>query len=146
SHAFTVVATDGDGEKSTKTFSLTVGDVNEAPSLPVLSRTSISENAEVGAQVGTLSSSDPEGGKISFLLKSNPGGIFKLVGNKLVLAKTVDYDKAQSHTVTIEAKDASGLVTTQKIKIDVTDVAKTTLGTIAADVLKGGAGVDVLRG
>ncbi|MGO4704341.1 hypothetical protein AB4072_01010 [Microvirga sp. 2MCAF38] len=144
--AVTVLATDGDGETASKAFTIVVNDVDEAPSQPVLSKTGISENAKVGATVGTASSGDPEGGNVTIKLVSNPGGYFKLVGNKLVLAKTLNYDKAQSHTVTLEAKDAGGLTSTQQIKINVIDVAKTTMGTSGNDILKGGIGIDILNG
>ncbi|WP_198411869.1 cadherin domain-containing protein [Microvirga flavescens] len=144
--SITVVAKDADGEQSSKTFAITVNDVNEAPTALTLSKTSISENAAIGARIGTVSSVDPEGQQVSLSLASNPGKLFKLVGDKLVLAKSLNYDKAQSHTVTLQAKDAHGQISTQQITINVIDVAKTTLGTDGNDVLNGKAGVEIFKG
>ena len=136
SRTVTVEAQDADGSVTLKDFVVTVEDVNEAPEEVFLSKTSISETAEVGTRVGALSAFDPEGTAVTFSLKSNPGSLFKLSGDKLLLAKALDYDKAQSHTVTVQAKDATGLVTTQTINIDVVDVMESKVGTGRNDVLK----------
>ena len=72
-----------------------------------------------------------------------------------LLAKALDYEKTQSHTVTVQATDATGLVTTQTITIDVVDVMESKVrhgrndvlkGNIGKDKLSGGAGVDKLVG
>jgi Ca2+-binding RTX toxin-like protein len=146
SRTITVEARDADGSTTLKEFKVSIEDVNEAPEEVFLSKTSISEKAEVGTRVGALSAFDPEGTAVAFSLKSNPGGLFKLSGDKLLLAKTLDYDKAQSHTVTIQAKDATGLVTTQTIKIDVVDVMELKSGTDRNDVMSGNIGRDKLSG
>ena len=65
------------------------------------------EYAKVGTVVGTLSAKDPEGGAVSYSLSSNPGGIFKIVDNKLQLAKAVDYETAKLHAVTVVATSMS---------------------------------------
>ncbi|MCV3738750.1 FG-GAP-like repeat-containing protein, partial [Rhizobium sp. TRM96647] len=79
-----------------ESFTIGVTDVNEAPTALSLSKSSVAENAKVGTVVGTLSAKDPEGGAVSYSLSSNPGGIFKVVGNQLQLAKAVDYETARS--------------------------------------------------
>ncbi len=146
SHAVTVEATDGDGRTAQKTLTIAVSDVNEAPTGVFLSKTRVAETAEVGTRIGTLSATDPEGNGVTFSLKSNPGGLFALSGGKLSLAKKLDFEKAQSHTVVVVAKDGAGLATTQKITIDVLDAVEAKTGTAHADTLRGGIGRDKLSG
>jgi Ca2+-binding RTX toxin-like protein len=142
----TVEARDSDGSTTLKDFDVSIEDVNEVPEEFFLSNSSISEKAEVGTRVGVLSAVDPEGGAVTYGLIGNPGGYFKLTGGKLTLAKSLDYEKKQSHIITIEAKDSSGQSTTQTIKIDVGDVTESKVGTDRNDVLTGKIGRDKLSG
>lgn len=146
-HKIRVKVTDLDGHVVFKEFSITVGNVDEGPENISLSRTSISENAEVGTRVGVLSAIDPEGKGITYSLVGNPGSYFKLtVDGKLTLAKALDYEKKQSHAITVEAKDSSGQTTTQAITINVGDVIESKVGTARNDVLMGKIGRDKLSG
>jgi Ca2+-binding RTX toxin-like protein len=142
----TVEARDSDGSTTLKDFDVAIEDVNEAPEEFFLSNSSISEKAEVGTRVGMLSAVDPEGGAVTYSLIGNPGGYFKLTGGKLTLAKSLDYEKKQSHIITVEAKDPTGQSTTQTIKIDVGDVTESKVGTDRNDVLTGKIGRDKLSG
>lgn len=94
-------------------------------------------------------------GSSTFSLVGNPGGYFKLTDGKLTLAKALDYEKKQSHTITIQAKDSTGQTTTKSIAIDVGDILESKAGTarnhtpvgkIGRDRLSGGAGNDKLLG
>ncbi|SOC45887.1 hypothetical protein SAMN05892877_118116, partial [Rhizobium subbaraonis] len=100
----TVAVSDG-VNKVTKTFTIGVQDVNEAPTSLALSGTSVKENVAVGTTVGTLSAKDPEGRTLTYKLTDNAGGLFKLDGNKLVTAKAVDYEAVKSGKVTVEVSD-----------------------------------------
>ncbi|WP_210496691.1 cadherin domain-containing protein [Microvirga antarctica] len=145
-HLIGVEARDADGNATAATFTIAVTDVNEAPSQLFLSKAHISENAEVGTRIGTLSALDPEGDAIKFSLLSNAAGRFKLVGNKIELANGLDFEKAQSHTITVQATDAKGLSIQQKITIAVDDVAETIVAKSSGGTTKGGTGVDLIRG
>ncbi|MBB3980193.1 hypothetical protein GGQ64_005445, partial [Rhizobium azooxidifex] len=132
-----------------KNFTIGVQNVNEAPAGVAISKSSVTENAKVGTVVGTLSAKDPEGGAVSYSLSSNPGGIFKIVDNKLQLAKAVDYETAKSHAVTVVAKDASGNATSKALSIKVTNVdeAPTALSlskTTVAETAKAGTTIGKL--
>jgi Ca2+-binding RTX toxin-like protein len=100
----------------------------------------------VGTRVGMLSAVDPEGGGITYSLIGNPGGYFKLTDGKLTLAKALDFEKKQSHTITVQAKDSTGQTTTQAITINVGDVTESKMGTARNDVLTGKIGKDKLSG
>lgn len=156
-HKIRLKVTDSDGHIVFKDFSIDVGNVDERPENISISKSVISETAEIGTRVGMLSATDPEGGAIaSYSLIGNPGGYFALTTDgKLTLAKEVDYEKKQSHTITVQATDSTGKSTTQTIKIDIGDVTESKTGTdrndtvtgnIGRDKLSGGAGVDKLLG
>lgn len=145
-HTVGLQVTDADGHTVTKSFKITVDDVNEAPVDISISKAVVGETAEIGTRVGGLSAVDPEGGAVRFRLASNPGGVFKLDGSKLVLNKELDFEKAPSHSIIIEAKDAAGLITRQKLQIAVTDVMESKSGSSSNDALLGGKGKDKLSG
>ena len=111
-----------------------------------LSKDSIRENAEIGTRVGTFSALDPEDDEVTFALVTNANGRFKMSGNNIVLTKTLDFDKAQSHAITVLATDAKGVSTQQLFTIKVDDVAKSIVAKSAGGIPKGGAGIDVIRG
>ena len=146
-HKITLGVVDADGHEVFKDFIISVGNVDEVPESISISKSLISEGAEIGTRVGMLSAIDPEGGNVTYSLIGNPGSYFKLTADgKLILAKALDYEKKQSHTITVQAKDAAGNVTTQAIKIDVDDVLESKAGTARNDVLNGTIGRDKLSG
>nr|WP_298097893.1 cadherin domain-containing protein [uncultured Shinella sp.] len=122
-----------------------VDDVNEAPKNITLKGTTVTENATVGTIVGTFSAVDPEGGKLTYKLKDGGSGFFKIVGDKLIVAKALDYEKTHSDTIQIQARDESGLYTTKIFSINVQDIAEIR-APIDGGVIKGGSGSDILEG
>ncbi|MBB3979399.1 Ca2+-binding RTX toxin-like protein [Rhizobium azooxidifex] len=141
----TVAVTDNAGLKTTKTFTISVTDVNEAPTSLSLSSTKIKENVAIGTTVGTLSAKDPEGKALTYKLTDSAGGLFKISGNKLVTAKAVDYEKVQKETVTVQVSDGTSKIV-KTFGISVTDVVDTIKGSSASQTLKGGVGVDRIDG
>ncbi|WP_438755068.1 cadherin domain-containing protein [Pararhizobium sp. O133] len=142
SDTITVQVKDAGGLKVTKTFTIGITDVNEAPGSVALSKATVAENTKVGTTIGTLSALDPEGKALTYKLLDNAGGLFKLDGNKLQVAKGIDYEKVQSDTIKVEVKDAGGLTVTKTFTIGVTDMLETITGTSASQTLKGGIGAD----
>ncbi len=142
SDTITVEVKDAGGLTVTKTFTIGVTDVNEAPGSVALSKATVAENTKVGTVIGTLSAVDPEGKALTYKLLDNAGGLFKLDGNKLQVAKGIDYESVQSDTIKVEVKDAGGLTVTKTFTIGVTDVLETITGTSASQTLKGGIGAD----
>ncbi|MBP1860535.1 cadherin domain-containing protein [Rhizobium herbae] len=142
SDTITVEVKDAGGLTVTKTFTIGVTDVNEAPGSVALSKATVAENTKVGTTVGTFSAIDPEGKALTYKLADNAGGLFKLDGNKLQVAKGIDYETVQSDTIKVEVKDAGGLTVTKTFTIGVTDVLETITGTSASQTIKGGIGAD----
>jgi hypothetical protein len=146
-HVIGLAVTDDDGHLVSARFTVTVTDVNEAPGELTLSRAIVKEDTEVGSRIGMLSAIDPEGSAVTYSLSANPGGYFKLTADgKLTFAKAVDYEKKQSHTITVQASDSAGKSTIQAIKIDVGDVLESKNGTTRNDTLTGKIGRDKLSG
>ncbi len=141
----TVEVTDAGGLKTSKTFTISVTDVNEAPTSLSLSATKVNENVAVGTTVGTLSARDPEGRTLTYKLTDSAGGLFKISGNKLVTAKAIDYEKVQKETVNVEVSDGTSKIV-KTFGLSVVDRIDEIKGTSASQTLKGGAGVDRIDG
>ncbi|BCH20393.1 cadherin domain-containing protein [Mesorhizobium sp. L-8-3] len=136
SHAVTVTATDANDNVTTRSFTINVGNVDEAPTAPTLSATAVAENSAVGTVVGTLASTDPEGGAVSYVLTNDADGLFVVDGNQIKLAKPLgDYETAASKTydITVEAKDAAGNTTARTFTIRHADAFDAPEGTLTID-------------
>ena len=109
------------GNTYTETVSISVGDVNEAPTNLQLSATSVDENA-TGAVVGQLSLSDEDTGDSHIFEVSDDR--FEVVDGQLKLKDGValNHEETASVDVTVTAFDAGGLSTEQTFSIDVGDV------------------------
>ncbi|WP_167738049.1 PA14 domain-containing protein [Leisingera sp. NJS201] len=116
----TVTATDPGGLSSSGTFSLTVGDVNEAPGAPALDNASVAENA-AGAVIGAVSASDPEGDALSYTVDD---ARFEVTGGVLKLKDgiSLDHEAEPSVTVTVTATDPGGLSSSGTFSLTVEDV------------------------
>jgi hypothetical protein len=135
----------------------TVALINAGPDSLALSKTSVAENTLVNTIVANLSAHDADGDALTYSLVSDAGGVFRLDGTDLLLAKTLDYETTQQYTVTIKATDFYGKETTKSFLIAVTDVAETIgttggttplilVGTPWKDTLNGGDGNDIIKG
>ncbi len=116
----TVTATDGGGLSTNETFSIAVGDVNEAPEALTLSNTTIDEN-DAGAIVGDLALTDVDAGDSHTYAVDDAR--FEVVSGQLKLKDGVGLknEDAASVDVTVTATDSGGLATEETFTIDVTD-------------------------
>lgn len=131
----------------------TIALTNGAPSniSPSISPTNFSESKPVGSQVTTLFSSDPDGDTLTYSLVTNAGGLFRLDGSKLILAGTLDYETATTHTITVKVSDGFGGEFTKDLTINVTNDMNETKplvkrGTNASEQVVGEQGNDQLYG
>jgi len=126
----TVEVTDGEFTRE-QTFTITVNDVNEQPSLPSLDDQSVDEG---GTVIGTLSASDPEEDSLTFDIKSGSpnAALFSVSGTTLSLASAIDFealpagfadqgDGTATANVTVEVTDGE-LTREQTFAITVNDV------------------------
>ena len=117
----TVTATDAGSHQYSKTFSIGVTDVNEAPTSIQLSNLSVSENAG-GATVGKLTTADPDGGDtFSYQVSDNR---FEVVNGQLQLKSGVALDHEAEPTVNLKvtSTDSAGHSIQQSFSVNVANV------------------------
>ncbi|MET0427788.1 MAG: cadherin domain-containing protein, partial [Microvirga sp.] len=123
---------------------------NGAPTDVFLSTTSVLESAAPGATVATIFGTDPDNDIISYTLVADAGGLFSLNGSKLVLTRSLDYETAKLHAVTVVARDPYGATSTKTLTLTVRNVVETAplqlKGTAAGETLSGESGNDLLQG
>ena len=122
SHAITVQASDGTNTSS-QGFTISLTNVNEAPTDITLSSASIAENATIGTPIATLSGIDADAGDtFTYTLLSDPDAKFSLAGNQLSLNGLLNFETKASHNVQIRVADAAGLTFTKTLTVNVSDV------------------------
>ncbi len=127
SYPLTVTASDPAGATATAAVTVTVTDVDEAPGFGAADYAfSVTEDAAVGATVGTVDATDPEDGAVSYAITAgNEAGAFAIDGSSgaLSVAAALDYETADDYNLTVTARDAAGHTATADVAITVTDVA-----------------------
>lgn len=114
-----VRATDQTGLWVERALTVTVTDVDEAPTGLDLTGRTIAENSAPGTHVGDLSGVDPEGAPLTWTLPA--GSPFEVVGNQLRVAGVVDFETQPSWTLTFQASDGTN-ATQLVVTVTVTDV------------------------
>ena len=152
-HDVTVKVTDGGGQSDSATFTIDVGDVNEAPEGLELTGNDVIEGSDPGTVVGTASASDPDGDSLTFALTDDAGGRFAIDPISGVISVAdgtlIEYDEATEHNITVEVTDPEGLSGTETFVVDVqkdNSGDDTMIGTDEADTIDGGPGNDSIFG
>jgi gliding motility-associated-like protein len=119
--------TDKGGLSFEKEFTITVADVNEAPTALALSNTSVLENAASGTTVGTLAGTDADAGDShTYSLVTGTGSTdnasFTITGTTLSTAAVFNFEAKNSYAVRVRVTDAGGLSFERAFTISVTDV------------------------
>ncbi|MFD0389827.1 cadherin-like domain-containing protein [Tistrella bauzanensis] len=116
-----ITVTDAGGLTASDAVTITVGDVNEAPTAPVLTGNTVAENAP-GATVGTVTTSDPDAADSVTLTVDDAR--FEIVSGVLKLRAGIalDHEAASDITLVLTATDLAGLATTSLVTIAVGDV------------------------
>lgn len=147
----TVRTTDEAGLTFDKVFTISVGNVNEAPTNITLSATTVAENAGSNAVIGALSASDPESsvGSLSFSLP--PGvfdnNLFNISGTSFRANSSFDFESDPYHVVTVRATDPAGLSLDRSFAIIVTNVNEVPTNiSLSATLLSENAGTNAAIG
>lgn len=116
-----VTVTDAGGLSYEETFSIAVGNVNEAPTDLSLDNTAVDENA-VAAVIGTLAVSDQDAGDTHTYAVDDPR--FEVVSGQLKLKDglSLDFEAEPSVNVQVTVTDAGGLSYDESFTITVNNV------------------------
>ena len=119
-----VRATDQGGLFTEESFTIHLTNVNEEPTDINLSATSIPENSEAGAIVGTLSTLDVDvGDTFSYSLVAGMGDLdnnaFTVTGSILRATKSFDFEARSDYTIRIRSTDQDGLFVEKEFAIRV---------------------------
>jgi large repetitive protein len=130
SYTIRIKTADQDGLSFEKAFTITVTNVNEAPTAVALSVSAVAENASSGTTVGALSSTDVDAGDtFTYTLVSGTGSTdnasFAISGANLVTAAVFDFETKSSYAVRVRTTDAGGLSFDRELTITVTNVNET---------------------
>ncbi|QGY46181.1 BspA family leucine-rich repeat surface protein [Maribellus comscasis] len=106
---------DRNGGTFSKTFAITINDINENPTDIVLSNLEIEENKVIGTQVGTLTTTDEDiDDSHTYSLVSgevdNDNSSFIIFGDTLKTNEVFDYETKSSYSVRIQTMDLGGEV------------------------------------
>jgi|GEM_PF-4086494 len=128
--SYTVAVEVSDGTLSaTVDITINVTNVNEAPDFEEnLGLDDIAEDIADTVDFITIEATDPEGDNITFSLTNDANGLFEINADgeiSLAAGKSLDYETATSHTITVQISDGS-LFSTEDLIIEVTDVNETT--------------------
>jgi Ca2+-binding RTX toxin-like protein len=146
------IAISATGDKGTiaseMAFTIAVTD-NTAPTDIKLSSTSVVEHAANGAEIGLLSTIDPDlKDTFSYVLTNDAEGRFAIVDGKLVVkdGTKLDYLTATSHQITVQVTDGDNNVFTKTLTVNVTDAYEIFNGGGRNDRITGTAGADMISG
>jgi hypothetical protein len=113
----------------TKTLTINVSNVNEAPTLTGLGDNNVAENAGTNAVVGSFSASDPDAGSsFSYQLVTGTGdtgnGSFNINGNTLRATSNLNFEGQNSYSIRVRVTDngTPNLIDEGEFTINVTDV------------------------
>ena len=127
SYSIRVRTTDQGGLSYEKALTVSVTDVNEAPTNLVLSNAVTPENVAAGSIIGTLTTADPDtNNTFTYSLVSGTGATdnaaFSIVNNQLKINAAPDFESKSSYSVLIRTTDQGGLSTDKAFVIGITDV------------------------
>ena len=127
SYSIRIQTSDAAGESFQKVFTLTIVNVNEAPTAIALSNATISENNLKFQPIGSLGSTDPDAGdSFTYSLVSGTGStdnsIFRVSGNTLGAANVFDFETKSSYSIRIQTTDAAGLSFQKEFTVTIVNV------------------------
>ena len=146
-----VRAIDQGGLSTDKVFSISITNVNEAPTHITLSAATVAENRAAGSAVGTLSVTDPDvGNTFTYSLVIGTGSAdnaaFSIDGGTVRTAAVFDYESKSSYSIRVRATDQGELSTDKVFWISITNVneAPTHITLSAATVAENRAAVSAV--
>ncbi|HEX2959068.1 MAG TPA: immunoglobulin domain-containing protein, partial [Chitinispirillaceae bacterium] len=110
SFSITIKATDRHNLSYQKSFVITITNVNDPPSDITLSNSSFPENSVIGTVVGTLKTTDDDGG-LTYTYSLASGGsdneFFAIIDSTLKTAIVADYETKRSYIINVKTSDGT---------------------------------------
>jgi hypothetical protein len=127
SYSILVRSTDQGSLTFEKVFTITVTNVNEAPTDIALSSATVAENQASGTAVGNFSTTDVDAGNtFTYSLVSGTGdtdnGSFTISGGQLLTNASFDFETKNSYSIRVRSIDQGSLTYEKAITIAVTNV------------------------
>ena len=127
SYAIRLRTTDQGGLFFDRALTLTVGDLNEAPTALNLSVSSFTENITPGSAIATLSSLDADvNNSFSYGLVTGAGSsdnlAFTISDDQLRITASPDYEAKRSYAIRLRSTDQGGLFFDRELTLSVTNV------------------------
>ena len=106
------------------TFVITINDINDTPVLITISNDKIKENLPAGTIIGTLTTKDQDKDSCiySFKIAGSDYQYFDLVGDQLVLKKSIDFETQNVFQFELISDDQRGGLVTEKMTVLALDV------------------------
>jgi Ca2+-binding RTX toxin-like protein len=131
SYSIRVRTTDQDGLFYEKQLTISIANINEAPTNILLSNSYVNENQSIGTTVGLLNTIDPGlGNTFTYSLITGSGDTdnakFSLSNNQLKANAVFDYETKNNYSIRVRATDQSGLSFERQLIVGITDIPETT--------------------
>lgn len=139
SYSVRIRTTDAGGLWYEEAFTITISDLNEAPTDMTLSASAVNENVAGNTIVGTLSSADPDAGNtFTYTLVSGDGDTdnasFNISGNSLRITNSPNYETKNSYSVRVCTTDQGGLTYEKTFAITINNLNEAPAITTGATV------------
>ncbi|WP_416866827.1 MAG: Ig-like domain-containing protein [Imperialibacter sp.] len=118
---------DAEGATFSKAVTITVADVNEAPTNISLSSSGFAENSALNTVIGSFSTTDPDlEDSFAYSLSDNEempeNQLFLIDGDQLLVNNAFDFEERSSFEIEVTSTDAAENVLRKKFNITLTDV------------------------
>ncbi|MCB2194501.1 MAG: T9SS type A sorting domain-containing protein [Bacteroidetes bacterium] len=127
---------DASGATYSEEFTISVENVNEAPTNISISNLEIDENNSVGSVIGQLSTEDVDAGDTyTYTLIAGDGtndadnASFTIDGESLKAAMEFDFETQTEYSINIQSEDAGGLTYSKSFVISINDLTETGIKT-----------------
>ncbi|WP_112663613.1 calcium-binding protein [Microvirga flavescens] len=139
---------------SPQTLTISLTDVNEAPTDITLTGGSVAEDSAIGTEVASLTGVDQDADDVlTYSLVTDETGttaatsdLFEIAGSKIKLKAVPDQAKVGSYNVWVKVADADGLSYVKQLTLNVADALENVTGTNRNDRLVGSDLADAING
>jgi hypothetical protein len=126
-YSIRVQSDDGNGEIYEEQFTITITNVNEAPTDIELDSSNLAENEPVGTVVGRLTTIDPDTGQNHFYYLvpgtgDTDNGAFIILANELITSSEFNYEAKNTYDIRVQSADSDNGTFEKEFTITVTDV------------------------